>query len=193
MARKRGKLSADDLEVWRQVAQTAKPLLRERREAEPKPAAKPKPANGAPHFQLKPRPEAPIRLDLAHDPMQQVRQHPVRMDAKTHRRMQRGKLKPDAKIDLHGMTLARAHGVLTDFLLNAHARGDRLVLVVTGKGREPEVHHGAVPGHKGVLRQSVPRWLSLAPLAQIVLQLSPASQRHGGEGAYYVYLTRARG
>ncbi len=193
MRRKRGELSADDLEVWRKVEKTAKPIHRNPSPANATTTKKTiKSSVSAISLTPKPRVEAPIRLDLSRDPMHEIREQPVRMDAKTHRRMQRGKLKPDAKIDLHGLTLSDAHSRLTGFLLAAHGRGDRLVLVITGKGRAPELHHGAVQQHKGVLRQSVPRWLSLAPLAQVVLQVSPASQRHGGQGAYYIYLKRLR-
>jgi DNA-nicking Smr family endonuclease len=45
------------------------------------------------------------------------------MDAKTHGKMTRGKLQPEARIDLHGMTLAEAHPELIRFILNAHAAG----------------------------------------------------------------------
>lgn len=197
MSKKRGQFSADDLKIWRQVAETAKPLRAEKRSIQTEVKA-PKPVSSKARLlsgstaKPRPTPEPSVRLDLAKDPMQHLKDQPAQMDAKKHRRMKRGKLKPDAKIDLHGLTLDRAHKALTDFLLTAHGRGDRLVLVVTGKGRDPEIHHGAVPGRKGVLRQSVPRWLSLPPLSGIVLQITPASQRHGGEGAYYVYLKRVR-
>ena len=57
------------------------------------------------------------------------------MDAKAFARMSRGKLSPEARIDLHGMTLAEAHPELIGFILNAQAQGLRLVLVITGKGK----------------------------------------------------------
>jgi DNA-nicking Smr family endonuclease len=101
------------------------------------------------------------------------------MDANTFARMARGRLRPEARLDLHGMTLAEAHGEVVRFVLHARARGLRLVLLITGKGRGDEV---------GALRRDVPRWLALPPLAPAVLQVAPAHRSHGGEGALYVYL-----
>jgi DNA-nicking Smr family endonuclease len=96
----------------------------------------------------------------------------------------RGKQVIDARLDLHGLTQAQAHGALLRFLHNAHARDARLVLVITGKGR------GAEPG---VLRRQVPQWLGLPEFRALVLGFEDAGARHGGEGALYVRLRRARG
>jgi DNA-nicking Smr family endonuclease len=109
------------------------------------------------------------------------------MDAKIHARMVRGKLAPEARLDLHGMTLAEAQPELIRFVLNAQEAGLRLVLVITGKGKmtfEP------VPRPIGALRHQVPHWLRLPPLAQAVQQVTEAHLKHGGGGALYVYLRR---
>ena len=116
---------------------------------------------------------------------------PVQMDARAFHKMTRGKLVPDARIDLHGMTLAEAHPELIRFMLNAQSAGARLVLVITGKGkRGPD--HGPIPQRQGVLRHQVPQWLRLPPLGPVVLQVAEAHLRHGGAGAFYVYLRRTR-
>jgi DNA-nicking Smr family endonuclease len=96
----------------------------------------------------------------------------------------RGKQAIDARLDLHGLTQAQAHGALLRFLHNAQARDARLVLVITGKGR------GAEPG---VLRRQVPQWLGLPEFRALVIGFEDAGARHGGEGALYVRLRRARG
>lgn len=116
---------------------------------------------------------------------------PVAMDRKAFERLRRGKLTPEAKIDLHGMTLDQAHGALTGFILRAHGQGRRLVLVVTGKGKHRD-DGGPIPVRHGVLRHNVPHWLRMAPLGPLVLQITGAHIRHGGGGAYYVYLKRQR-
>ena len=64
------------------------------------------------------------------------------------------------------------------------------MLVITGKGRAPD--GGLQPQRHGILRHSVPHWLGAPPLAARILQVAPAHQRHGGGGAYYVYLRRRR-
>ena len=136
------------------------------------------------------RPGAPATVRLAPEPGQVLREHPLRMDHKTHRRMTQGRIAPEARIDLHGMTLAIAQPVLTRFVLDARARGARLVLVITGKGR-PGGPEAPLPVRPGALRHHVPHWLHMPPLGAIVLQVRPAHPRHGGEGAYYVWLRRA--
>lgn len=121
----------------------------------------------------------------------QLHQDPVQMDRKSFTRMKRGKLSPEARIDLHGMTLSQAHPALTRFILTHHAKGARLVLVITGKGRSGG-HDGPIPTPRGVLRHQVPQWLKQGALGHAVLQITPAHIKHGGDGAYYVYLRRNR-
>jgi DNA-nicking Smr family endonuclease len=89
------------------------------------------------------------------------------------------------------MTLDRAHPALTQFILGSHAKGRRLVLVITGKGKMRD-EGGPIPVRHGVLRHQVPQWLSMPPLSSAVLQVSQAHISHGGGGAYYVYLRRHR-
>jgi len=105
--------------------------------------------------------------------------------------MIRGKLKPEGRLDLHGMTLAQAHPALTRFILDAYDRDKRLVLVITGKGKDRD-EGGPIPIRRGVLRHQVPGWLHAPPLGAVVLDIREAHLRHGGQGAYYVYLKRKR-
>ncbi|WP_208347161.1 Smr/MutS family protein [Pseudaestuariivita rosea] len=114
-----------------------------------------------------------------------------KMDAKSFKRMKRGVIKPDARIDLHGMTLARAHGALTSFVTTAFSQDKRLLLVITGKGLSKD-QDDFLARPRGLLKQQVPQWLALPPFSNMVLQVSEAHQRHGGSGAYYVYLKRRR-
>jgi DNA-nicking Smr family endonuclease len=114
-----------------------------------------------------------------------------RMDRRRYEKLRRGRLDPDARLDLHGMTVERAHAALDRFIASAHVNGKRLVLVVTGKGRTPVGPWTGETG-RGVLRNDVPRWLALRPLSAKVLQVAPAHPRHGGDGALYVYLRRKR-
>jgi len=115
----------------------------------------------------------------------------INMDRKHFGRMTRGKLRPEARLDLHGMTLADASPALHRFILNCFSERLRLVLVITGKGRNIE-DDGPIPMRKGVLRFQVPIWLRSPSLAHAVLEVAPAHQRHGGAGAFYVYLRRGR-
>lgn len=140
-------------------------------------------------FVLGEKVRVPERRDLGPTLPELLGQAPLQMDAKTHGKMTRGKLAPEARIDLHGLTLAEAHPELIRFILNAHAQGMRLVLVITGKGKRRE-DAGPIPQRMGALRHQVPHWLHLPPLGPVVLQVGEAHLKHGGSGAYYVYLRR---
>ena len=132
-----------------------------------------------------------IRVDRVAPIAEQVRNAKITMDRKAFDQMKRGKLKPEGRLDLHGLTLDRAHPLLTQFILSAYGNGKRLVLVITGKGKSRD-DGGPIPVRFGVLRHQVPQWLALAPLSSAVLQVTQAHDRHGGGGAYYVYLRKPR-
>ncbi len=90
----------------------------------------------------------------------------------------------EARLDLHGMTQAEAHGRLVAFVEGHQAAGRRCVLVVTGKGTWRE--------EGGVLRDAVPRWLNEPGLRPRILSFSHAQPKDGGEGALYILLKRLR-
>ncbi|MDK3017845.1 Smr/MutS family protein [Pseudodonghicola flavimaris] len=200
MARRR--ISAEDLELWRRVTAKAERMHPADRAEHPKPpAAKPK-IKSVPQTPAVDHRFEPFRLGqtslgggLRHDLKpalaDRLAGQPVKMDHKAFTRMKRGKLSPEARIDLHGMRLDRAHPSLTRFILSSHASGRRLVLVITGKGKRAK-DDGPIPTPRGVLKHNVPQWLTMPPLSQVVLQVTPAHISHGGEGAYYVYLRRSR-
>lgn len=103
------------------------------------------------------------------------------LDGSTAERLRKGKVEPEATIDLHGMTQDRAHARLATFIAREHEKGTRCVRVVTGVGSP------------GVLRTHVPRWLQEGQLRSAIAGVQEAHRRHGGSGALYVYLRRKRG
>ncbi|MHA3979698.1 Smr/MutS family protein [Halovulum sp. GXIMD14794] len=202
-------LTDEDRALWDRVSATAVPLEARKRDTqadragdEPAPSPAPRKAAPLPGPSPMPRPPrtlkpkgrpgsaSPVRVSLSPDPMDALRGATPNMDAKTFGRLKRGKLAPEARIDLHGMSAERAHAALRMFIADAYARQLRLVLVITGKGRRD--HPDDSPSRRGVLRNELPHWLAQPPLSLMVLQTAPAHIRHGGGGAYYVYLRRRR-
>jgi DNA-nicking Smr family endonuclease len=100
------------------------------------------------------------------------------------RRLRRGEVDVERRLDLHGMTGAEARPALANVLREAAAAGVRCVLVVHGRGLHSEA--GAV------LKDGVVSWLTAPPLAPLVLAFSSALPRDGGAGASYVLLRRRR-
>ena len=190
-------LSAEERALWDRVATTASPLDPRRPVDPPEvikaPRKTPAPRQPDPiaHFMMGEKASQGRAHDLLPSITARLTQAPVNMDNNAYGKMTRGKLKPEARIDLHGMTMSEAHPELTAFILGSQAIGRRLVLVITGKGK-PRDDGGPIPVRHGVLRHQVPQWMALAPLAQAILQVTPAHLNHGGHGAYYVYLRKTR-
>ncbi len=193
-------LSAEERALWDMVARRAKPLDPSPRNlatsSSDAPIAKPQ-ARRRPDldpvkpFQIGQKTDPARPHDLMSPLHDRLTKAPVQMDSRAYTRMTRGKLDPEGRIDLHGMVLSEAHPALVSFILMAHAGGKRLVLVITGKGK-PRDDGGPIPVRQGVLRHQVPQWLALPPLSHVVMQVVPAHLKHGGHGAYYVYLRRSR-
>jgi len=193
---RRRTLHPEEQEIWQAVARTAKPMHKVSavflKPAEPKPAPLQTAAPAMPRlavFRLGEKSRAKPGHDILPTLAESLAAAPLQMDAKTHGKMTRGKLAPEARIDLHGLTLSEAHPELIRFILNAQSAGLRLVLVITGKGKRGQ-DTGPIPTRMGALRHQVPQWLRLAPLGPAVLQVTEAHLKHGGSGAYYIYLRR---
>lgn len=193
-------LNSEERKLWQKVAETAQPMHARRMSDTPKTEpvspqkskTPPTPRDPIGAFQVGAlSPAKGARHHLAPSIEDAVAAAPVQMDRKNYDRLRKGKMIPEAKIDLHGMTMSQAHPTLVNFVMRNHGRGARLVLVITGKGKSAD-DGGPIPVRHGVLKHQVPQWLALPPLRGVVLQVTQAHQKHGGGGAYYVYLRRTR-
>ncbi|MEN3151010.1 Smr/MutS family protein [Neorhizobium sp. IRAMC:178] len=185
------KLDPEERILWGRVAKSARALpgrmkeILEFEEAEAAKiaaeetaveAAKPKPAPRQESYAVElPAPAPPRRPVGSHQPLEK----PVK------KKLAKGRLPIDARLDLHGLFQGEAHDLLLDFLLRAHERGLRHVLVITGKGSSM--------GSEGALRRAVPLWFSKAEFRFLISSYEWAARHHGGEGAMYVRLSRGRG
>jgi DNA-nicking Smr family endonuclease len=167
--RARRGLTEEELALWAEVART----VRRRRGVAPPPEPPPAPPSSAPviaRAEPSPRPAPP--------PLAQL-------ERKLKRELSRGRGPIDASLDLHGLTQVEAFSALREFLGRAQTRGDRLVIVVTGKGK-------AFSDEPGVLKRLTPLWLRAPELRNVVLGFEEAQRHHGGTGALYVRLRRRR-
>lgn len=106
------------------------------------------------------------------------------LDRKRGDRLRKGKLEIEGTLDLHGMTRDQAQGAVRRFIEASQSMGRRTVLVITGKGYSQ--------GGDGVLRSELPRWLNADPLRSKIVAYDFAQPRHGGQGAFYVYIKKVR-
>ena len=119
----------------------------------------------------------------------------VHLDQKTRQKLMRGRIRIDARLDLHGMRQEEAYHRLVRFVASSVSRGDRTILVITGKGRgqvDDEDGRYVIPEGRGVLRLNVPRWLAEPTMRAHVWSVAEAGPQHGGSGAYYVLLRRRK-
>lgn len=177
-------LSEEETALWRAVTNSTTPLRRRKRIALPAvdPEAKADAREPASRHRKPPVVREAVEVIARPSPP------PLAPLGRRERsRLAKGRREIDARLDLHGMTQARAHRTLIAFLQRAHGDGATFVLVITGKGRA-----SASESERGILRRQVPLWLGLPDLRSLVVGFEEAHIGHGGEGALYVRLRRAR-
>ncbi|MBB3997569.1 Smr/MutS family protein [Aureimonas pseudogalii] len=183
--KRRRQLSGEETRLWVAIARSARPLKGKTAPEMPPAPEVPAPAPPPPPPPGKARatavwtapvlPETPARRTPALPVLHPI-ERPVR------RKIGKGRVALDDRIDLHGQTEAVAHGTLLFFLRGAQARGHRHVLVITGRG--------ASFGSTGTLKRAMPHWFSTPEFRRLVAGFEPAERGHGGEGAFYVRVRR---
>jgi DNA-nicking Smr family endonuclease len=179
-------LSSEDRILWGKVARSTRAMpgrldaLQEFEEAFLEKAEEPAaPKSGKRAERETPPAGVQLTATLGAETRHQPLERPVK------KKIAKGRLPLEARIDLHGMIQSEAHGFLLGFLIRAHERGMRHVLVITGKGTSL--------GSDGALKRAVPLWFSLPEFRPLISSYEPAARNHGGEGALYVRLSRNPG
>ena len=175
------RLSPDEAALWARVMATVTPLSPSKTKAaalvlEPTPATRtvsPALARQAAPTPVPAKPSGPGTT----------------LDGGWDRRLARGTVEPDATVDLHGHTLTSAYGMLDQALDRSIARGDRVILLITGK---PPRRDSERPHARGAIRAAVGDWLHASRHAAAIAAVRGASPRHGGSGALYIVLRRPR-
>ena len=171
-------LTPQEKRAWARVARSVRPIASERMQdlVEGTPAD--------PGFDLSPpastAKKKPVQGRQSEVGPDTVKRPSPAADRSGERKIRRGQVAFQARIDLHGHTQASADAALMQFVSQARTNGARTVLVITGKGRNSE----------GVLRRNFLHWLESAPARDLVSGWAPAHPKHGGAGAFYVFLRR---
>lgn len=184
MSNRGRKLAPEEAALWKRVIATVQPLHPVRR-AEPVPAPPPP---------VPPRPAIPARPLPAAKPAPKPSPVPKPPKAETldgswDRRLSRGLVAPESTVDLHGHSLASAYDRLDRGLAQAIVRGDRVLLLVTGK---PPAAESQRPHARGAIRAAVGDWLASSRHADRIAAVRGAHPRHGGTGALYIVLRRTK-
>jgi len=174
-------LSPDEAALWARVAETIRPLSRER----PTSLAAP------PEFLPTGPPLSPARSKPAR-PAPRTTPAPAlaptsggTLDATWDRKLRSGRVVPDRTLDLHGMSLDGAWTAIDRLLEESIAAGARVLLLITG-----HVPKGEPPVIRGKIRAAVHDWLAASRHARDIAAVRTAHPRHGGGGSLYIILRR---
>lgn len=179
---KRGLLSREDVRLWAHVASQVAPMPGRRPPAVDEPPAPPKRTT-----ESKTASSLPFLPPWSPPPQKAPALPPLApLERQLRQRVSRGRQPVDGVIDLHGMRQAEAHNALIAFIRRAHHAGAALVIVVTGKGA------AGLESERGVLKRLVPHWLADPSMRRMVVGFEAAARGHGGEGALYVRIRKAR-
>lgn len=171
-------LSPEEAELWARVAETIRPLSRDR-EAEPRHIAEPAPPQPKPVTTSSP-------LQRGTVPPPPPKSGPgSTLDGTWDRKLRSGDVAVDRTLDLHGMSLDGAWAAIDRLLEQAIVRGDRVLLLITGHARQ-----GEPPVRRGKIRAAVHDWLAASRHASRIAAVRNAHPRHGGGGSLYIILRR---
>lgn len=107
------------------------------------------------------------------------------LDKNTDRKLARGKIKIDRKIDFHGLTLDEAFNLLLNTVIGAERSNMRCLLLITGKGNNTKSGRDSI-------KSQLPLWLRHPAIAPKIIKCTTAVQKDGGTGAFYLLLRRKR-
>jgi DNA-nicking Smr family endonuclease len=193
MTRRRD-LSPEEAKLWRRVAKTTKPYMVLSSETAPTELQRQMvdvvvapPTPELPHLALKRAKMRRVLLQPALAPKKTAIIRPI-ADASGHKKVRRGKLDIDARIDLHGMRQIEAQTALAGTIARTRAANGRCILVVTGKGRPIDPGEDYITPQPGVIKRRLPEWLGGAGIREHISGYAPANAKDGGTGAFYVLL-----
>ena len=194
------RLTDEERKLWRAVTKDAKPIARRPAEGLETPREEERAALPVQPQSLAPLRAHPVPSPKPASPHRAAEPPPLTgLDRRTSQKLARGQMEVEATLDLHGHSQEAAHQALIGFVSRSRSRGLRCILVITGKGASPYARHTLhgstfyeVPERQGVLRSAVPRWLNEADFRAHVSGFQPAHPKHGGGGAFYIWLRRKR-
>lgn len=172
-------LSKEDEELWSQIKDSATPILRTEKVTFTRPSSTIIVNIGSSFSHLGPTHHS------------NKGNHELKLGAKagvnntTRRKMDKGEFSIDRALDLHGMSAGQALSAFELVLNQAYIKQERLLLVITGKGRTNKEY-------SGVLRAELLKWVNLPHFANKIVRVSQATGSHGGGGAFYILLHRVR-
>ena len=111
---------------------------------------------------------------------------------KINKKLKKGKIPPDKKIDFHGMSLVEAEELLCNTVISCYNTNKRCILFVTGKGiNKKEINYkNETRLYYGKIRGAFSSWIRKPEIEKYILGVEQASMEFGADGAFFVYLRK---
>tara|TARA_Y100001968_G_scaffold294012_1_gene300298 strand:- start:1144 stop:1707 length:564 start_codon:yes stop_codon:yes gene_type:complete len=109
-----------------------------------------------------------------------------------NKKLKKGKIPPDRKIDFHGMSLIEAEELLCNTVINCYNTNKRCILFVTGKGvnKKETDFSDETRLYYGKIRGAFSSWIRKPEIEKYILGIEQASMEFGADGAFFVYLRK---
>ena len=101
-------------------------------------------------------------------------------------------IKRTRSLDLHGKTLNEANSIIENFIKKSYEDKVQKLIIVTGKGLHSDNENDPyVSKDLGILKYSIPEFVrNNEDLMKIISNISEASVKDGGTGAFYIFLKK---
>ena len=101
-------------------------------------------------------------------------------------------IKRTRSLDLHGKTLDEANSIIENFIKKSYEEKVQKLIIITGKGLHSNNEKDPyVSKDLGILKYSIPEFVkNNEDLMKIISNISEASVKDGGTGAFYIFLKK---
>ena len=173
MQTKNRKIKKEELELWKKVTEHDKVLGQYTTSVEENIIQKKSSRNP--------------KMNTDNSKVKEIKQSFFKQDYQINKRMklklERGLIRPEIKLDLHGKTLSEAKKSLSQFIKSSINNNIRCILVITGKKK-------TLNGSRGLIRENLPLWLKETELFNYILFHCYAIKKDGDDGARYILLRK---
>ena len=113
---------------------------------------------------------------------------------KTNKKLKKGKVNINKRIDFHGMSVYDAEELFKHSVKYCYEKNLRCILFITGKGvlRKNNEDEKKTRLYYGKIRSNFIEWAQKNPTNKFILNVEQAGIKHGGDGAFFVYLRKKK-
>ena len=110
----------------------------------------------------------------------------------TNKKLKKGKIPIDKKIDFHGLSVIDAESLFYSTVESCFKKKQRCILFITGKGivKKSTNPEDSLKLYYGKIRNNFSLWSKKPELQKYILNIQEAGLKYGADGAFFVYLRK---